>query len=298
MHQPGVLGAGRLCPLGRVACTLRSQPREKLQKARPKPWGHLPLHSSRVWTGTVWRRPPGGTLLPPTTNQLLQPSSQSPEMAALSFQLLGPQPSLTQCSPLINAVTFPPKCIRLLPVLGSPPGLPLAQCSHYLPVLLLQLHTVRSTPSIPRALRTRESGHAPPQLRILHGSLCTQTKLTCSPQPCILYPVPSGPSPPPLPLLALLSGHGSPLFLKHPRHSPGSGFLHWLLLPLLGTLFPPESHEAASLRSLQDSASSGTWVAQWLSGCLWLRSGSQGPGIKSCIRVSAASLLLPLPMSL
>ena len=41
-----------------------------------------------------------------------------------------------------------------------------------------------------------------------------------------------------------------------------------------------------------------TWVAQWLSICLWLRSWSQGPGIEFCIRLPVGSLLLPLPVSL
>ena len=40
------------------------------------------------------------------------------------------------------------------------------------------------------------------------------------------------------------------------------------------------------------------WVAQQLSVCLWLRSGSWDPGIKSHIRLPAGSLLLPLPVSL
>ena len=39
-------------------------------------------------------------------------------------------------------------------------------------------------------------------------------------------------------------------------------------------------------------------VAQRLSICLWLRAWSQSPGIKSCSRLPAWSLLLPLPMSL
>ena len=42
----------------------------------------------------------------------------------------------------------------------------------------------------------------------------------------------------------------------------------------------------------------GTWVAQWLSICLWLRAWTQGPGMESCIRLCAGSLLLPLPRSL
>ena len=41
-----------------------------------------------------------------------------------------------------------------------------------------------------------------------------------------------------------------------------------------------------------------TWVAQWLSICLWLRVWSQGPEIESHIRFSIGNLLLPLPMSL
>ena len=40
----------------------------------------------------------------------------------------------------------------------------------------------------------------------------------------------------------------------------------------------------------------GTWVAQWLSICLWLR--FRGPEIKSHIRLPVGILLLPLPMSL
>ena len=39
-----------------------------------------------------------------------------------------------------------------------------------------------------------------------------------------------------------------------------------------------------------------TWVAQWLSVCLQLR--SQSPEIESCIRLSTEILLLPLPVSL
>ena len=35
----------------------------------------------------------------------------------------------------------------------------------------------------------------------------------------------------------------------------------------------------------------GTWVVQWLSVCLWLRLWSWGPGIESCIRLPAGSLL-------
>ena len=42
----------------------------------------------------------------------------------------------------------------------------------------------------------------------------------------------------------------------------------------------------------------GTWVAQQLSLCLWLRSLSQDPGIESRIGLLAGSLLLPLPVSL
>ena len=42
----------------------------------------------------------------------------------------------------------------------------------------------------------------------------------------------------------------------------------------------------------------GTWVAQWLSVCLWLRSWSQGPGIESPSGLPTGSLLLPLPVSL
>ena len=42
----------------------------------------------------------------------------------------------------------------------------------------------------------------------------------------------------------------------------------------------------------------GIWVAQWLSVCLWLWSGSRGPGIESRIRLPAWRLLLPLPVSL
>ena len=42
----------------------------------------------------------------------------------------------------------------------------------------------------------------------------------------------------------------------------------------------------------------GTWVAQWLSLCLWLKAGPWGPGIESHIGLPAWSLLLPLPVSL
>ena len=42
----------------------------------------------------------------------------------------------------------------------------------------------------------------------------------------------------------------------------------------------------------------GTWVAQWLSACLWLKLLTQGPGIESRIWLPARTLLLPLPMSL
>ena len=41
-----------------------------------------------------------------------------------------------------------------------------------------------------------------------------------------------------------------------------------------------------------------TWVAQWLNVCLWLRSCSQGPAIKSHIRLPTGSLLLPVPITL
>ena len=41
-----------------------------------------------------------------------------------------------------------------------------------------------------------------------------------------------------------------------------------------------------------------TWVAQWLSICLLLRTWSQGPGMESHIQLLAGSLLLSLPMSL
>ena len=40
------------------------------------------------------------------------------------------------------------------------------------------------------------------------------------------------------------------------------------------------------------------WVAQQLSVCLWLGVRSRSSGIRSHIRLSAWSLLLPLPMSL
>ena len=40
------------------------------------------------------------------------------------------------------------------------------------------------------------------------------------------------------------------------------------------------------------------WVAQWFSICLWLRSWSWGPVIKSCTRLPRGSMLLSLPMSL
>ena len=42
----------------------------------------------------------------------------------------------------------------------------------------------------------------------------------------------------------------------------------------------------------------GTWVAQWLSVCLWLRLWSQSPRIEFCIRLPTGSLLLPLPTAL
>ena len=42
----------------------------------------------------------------------------------------------------------------------------------------------------------------------------------------------------------------------------------------------------------------GTWVAQWLDVCLWLKSWSRVPGIKFRISLPTESLLLPLPMSL
>ena len=41
-----------------------------------------------------------------------------------------------------------------------------------------------------------------------------------------------------------------------------------------------------------------TEMAQWLSICLWFRLWSWGPGIKSCNRLPAGSLLLLLPVSL
>ena len=49
---------------------------------------------------------------------------------------------------------------------------------------------------------------------------------------------------------------------------------------------------------LEKERMGGTWVAQWLSICLLLRSWYQGPGIESHIRLPTGSLLLPLPMSL
>ena len=36
----------------------------------------------------------------------------------------------------------------------------------------------------------------------------------------------------------------------------------------------------------------GTLVAQWLTVCLWLRSWSRGPGVKSCIGLPTGNLLL------
>ena len=42
----------------------------------------------------------------------------------------------------------------------------------------------------------------------------------------------------------------------------------------------------------------GTWVAQWLSICLRLWVWPRGPGIQSCMRFPAGSLVLPLPVSL
>ena len=42
----------------------------------------------------------------------------------------------------------------------------------------------------------------------------------------------------------------------------------------------------------------GTWVAQWLSVCLWLRAWSWGPGIEPPVGLPAGSLLHPLPVSL
>ena len=47
-----------------------------------------------------------------------------------------------------------------------------------------------------------------------------------------------------------------------------------------------------------NSGSGDTWVAQWLSTCLWFRLRSWSPGIESHIGVPMGSLLLPLPMSL
>ena len=130
----------------------------------------------------------------------------------------------------------------------------------------------------------RPGSHAPHSPAYLHTLSCPIRALTSSTPHCSL--------------LALLSVHGSPLFLKHPRHSPVSGFLHCFLLPLLGTLFLQIATRLPPSGLCKIAPPRGTWVAQWLSGCLWLRSGSQGPGIESCIRLSAASLLLPLPMSL
>ena len=42
----------------------------------------------------------------------------------------------------------------------------------------------------------------------------------------------------------------------------------------------------------------GTWVAQWLSICLWLRVWSEGPETEPHIRLLAVRLLFPLPVSL
>ena len=52
------------------------------------------------------------------------------------------------------------------------------------------------------------------------------------------------------------------------------------------------------VRSAKNHSWRDTWVAQWLSICLWLRLWSRGPGIESHIRLPTGSLLVPLPMSL
>ena len=59
-----------------------------------------------------------------------------------------------------------------------------------------------------------------------------------------------------------------------------------------------KNSEVKSLLSLRNASDGGTWLAQWLSICLWLRSWSQSPGIKPCIGFLSGSLLPPLPMSL
>ena len=52
------------------------------------------------------------------------------------------------------------------------------------------------------------------------------------------------------------------------------------------------------LMSFKERFSWSTWVAQWLSVCLWFRVWSQGPGIESHTGLPRGSLLLPLPVSL
>ena len=53
----------------------------------------------------------------------------------------------------------------------------------------------------------------------------------------------------------------------------------------------------SNFNTLMKDFPEGTWVAQWLSICLW-PSWSRGPGIQSRIVLPAGSLLLPLAMSL
>ena len=78
------------------------------------------------------------------------------------------------------------------------------------------------------------------------------------------------------------AGHlGVPLSRSSLFICPASGSQSLLLLTLIIPAWE------ASLR--------GTWVAQGISICLWLRLWSQGPGIKSHIGLSMGFLLLPLP---
>ena len=97
--------------------------------------------------------------------------------------------------------------------------------------------------------------------------------------------------------LIVCSGHGP----RVPELSPASGSL-----PSGESACPsdPSPSHAFFLsftvlkKYIKKKNCRGTWVAQWLSVCLWLRSWSWSSGIESRIGLPAGILLLPLPMSL
>ena len=97
--------------------------------------------------------------------------------------------------------------------------------------------------------------------------------------------------------------HFFPLSLNRSIHFPDSmeffiiGHLAFLSVRLLYVFQDPVGPQCL-LMMLQKSNSGGTWVAQWLNICLWLRSWSQSPGIGSHIGVPTGSLLPPFCISI